>query len=123
MTLGQLQVVQGHDGLVRVPDHQDPTASELSDVILPPLQAIRGDGIVVSLLEEGGAITVGPSLAVVTSLHDKAVIEDGAGEDPAGGLHQVPGPGVAGPGEGDQGPGGETSSHHEPGPVLRTLGI
>ena len=59
----------------------------------------------------------------MASTHDALVIEDGAGEDPRGGLHQVPGPGVAGARVGHQSPGLETLSHHESGHVSGTLGV
>ena len=78
---------------------------------------------VVSLLQEGRAIIVLPGLSVVTSFDNAAVSEDGACENPGGGLHQVPGPGVARARVGDQGLGLEAVAHHEPGPVLGTLGV
>ena len=98
-----LEVVVGDDGLVRVPDDQNPPPTELSDVFLPPLRTklIANKRSVVSFLQESGGITVKSRLSVVTSIGNALVIEDGAGEDPGGGLHQVPDPGVARAREGD----------------------
>ena len=59
----------------------------------------------------------------MAGFEDALVIEDGAREDPGGGLQQVPDPGIAGARVGDQSPGGKTVAHHEPGPVLSTLGV
>ena len=78
---------------------------------------------VVSLLHQGGAVMEISGLAMVASTKDALVIEDGAGEDPGGGLQQVSGPGVAGARVGHQSPGLETLSHHESGHVSGTLGV
>ena len=123
MAFCHLSVVLSDERLVRIPDEQNSPPSELSDVFLPPLQSRLIECAVVSLLQDGGALTVVPGLSEVTSFDNTLVIEDGACEDPGGGLHQVPGPGVARAWVGDQGSGLEAVSHHEPGPVLGTLGV
>ena len=100
VTLRPLEVPVREDGLVRVSDNEDSPSSELSHVTSPPgetVLAVAADiqRSVVRLLQDGRAIPGISGLAVVTSSEDALVIEDGAGEDPGGGLHQVSGPGVA----------------------------
>ena len=77
----------------------------------------------VSLLEDGGPVIVISALSKVSGSQNTRVIEDGAREDPRGGLHQEPGPGVAGARVGDERPDGQTVSHREPGAVPGTLRV
>ena len=120
-----LEVVVGEEGEVGVPHHQHSPPPELSDVSPPPAKTKLGANQrpVVSLLQEGRAVPVVPRLPVMAGSRNARVIEDGASEDPGGGLHQVPDPGIAGARVGDQSSGGKTVAHHEPGPVLPTLGV
>ena len=112
-----------YERLIRIPDQQNPPTSELTNVLLPPHQIIIIHCIVVSFLQNGRPIKVFVCLSVQTSFDNTGVLVDGAGEDPGGSLQQVPGPGVTGAGVGDESPGLETVSHHEPCSVLGTLGV
>ena len=116
VTLRLLPVPVGEDGFVRISDHEDCPPSELINVIFI-------SSSVVSLLQDGCPVHKICSLSEVSGVEDGFVIEDGAREDPGGGLQEVPDPGVAGARVGDESPGGKTVAHHEPGPVLTALGV
>ena len=123
VTLRPLEVPVREDGLVRVSDNEDSPSSELSHVTSPPGETVLAVAAdiqrpVVRLLQDGRAVLGISGLAMVASTEDALVIEDGASEDPSGGLHQVPDPGVAGARVGDDSQGRETVSHQEPGPVV-----
>ena len=60
---------------------------------------------------------------MMTCCQDALVPEDGPGVDSRGGLYQVPDPGVARPGVGDQGPGLQAVPDTEPGHELVTGGV
>ena len=77
----------------------------------------------VSILQDRRAVPVIPDLTVLASTEDAHVIPDGAGEDPGGGLHQIPDPGLLGARVGDQSPHLEAVSHHEPSPELPALRV
>ena len=119
VTLRPHEVPVGEDGLVGVPDDEDPPSSEESDVMYPPVQAvlcILGNigSSVVSLLEEGRAVIVVSSLSIVTSREDTRVIVHRPCEGTRGCLHQVP----------DQRPRSHKTSYNiQQGMFLRVLGI
>ena len=95
MTVSSHEVPVGENGLVRVPDHEDPSPSEQPHVVDPPVEAelfvLRNiGGPVVSLLQESRAVIVISALSVVPGIQDHRVVVHRPREDARGCLHQVP---------------------------------